>query len=168
MGEFVMRKAPAWAIRGERDKTPLHYKDCGLDDVYLVGGYEIERTPYGEGLSIKHLDQLHRAIGCYLATQKKALSGRELRFLRKQMDLSQSELGKLLGLSSQQVARWEKGESDISGPADLLIRAYFIQHDGSKLDLPKLASSLEDIDAPINDKMSFESTAHGWKARKAA
>lgn len=163
-----MRKTTAWAFRGESDKTPLHYTDCGLDDVYLVGGYEIEKTPYGEGLSVKNLDQLHRAIGCYLATQKKALSGKELRFLRKQMDLSQSELGKLLGLSSQQVARWEKSESEVSGPADLLLRAYFIQHAGGKLDLQKLATSLEDIDAPINEKMSFESTAHGWKARKAA
>ena len=159
---------PAWRHRGEKDKIPLHYTECGLDDVYLVSGYEIDNTPYGEGLSIKNADQLHRAIGCYMTKEKKALSGKELRFLRKQMNLTQSELGKLLGLSSQQVARWEKGESAISGPADLLLRAYFIQHVGGTLDLQKLANSLEDIDAPMKEKMSFENTVHGWRLLKKA
>lgn len=163
-----MKQPAAWRHHGERDKTPLHYTDCGLDDVYLVSGYEMENTPYGEGLSIKNLDQLHKAIGCYLANQKKALSGKELRFLRKQMNLTQSDLGNLLGLSSQQVARWEKGESAISGPADLLVRAFFIQHAGNKLDLRKLANSLEEIDSPINERSCFENTPQGWILKKAA
>lgn len=161
-------KPIAWRFRGEGDKAPLHYTECGLDDVYLVSGYEVDNTRYGEGLSVKNVDQLHKAIGLYLASQKKALSGKELRFLRKQMDLTQSDLGKLLNLSSQQVARWEKGESDISGPADLLVRGLFIQHAGGKLNLQTLAEKLDEIDAPMNDKSYFEPTAHGWRARKAA
>jgi len=168
MGEIVMRQPVAWKHQGEKEKTPLHYTDCGLDDVYLISGYEIEETPHGKGLSVKNLDQLHRAIGAYLANQKKVLSGKELRYLRKQMDLTQSDLGTLLGLSSQQVARWEKDESEISGPADLLVRAFFIQHAGGKLNLQELASSLEEIDSPINEKSCFENTPQGWKLRKAA
>lgn len=157
-----------WSHRGEKPQPPLHYTECGLDDVYLVSGYEIEKTPYGEGLTIKNLDQLHKAIGCYLAQRKKTLSGKELRFLRKQMNLTQSELGSLTGLSSQQVARWEKGESEISGPADVLVRALFIQAAGGKLDLQKLAKRLDEIDAPINERISFEKTDEGWKLQKAA
>ena len=168
MGELVMKQPVAWTYHGENDKTPLHYPDCGLDNVYLVSGYEIESTPYGKGLSIKNLDQLHKAIGCNLASQKKVLSGKELRFLRKQMNLTQSDLGKFLGLSSQQVARWEKGESEISGPADLLVRALFIQTAGGKLDLQELAKSLEETDAPISEKSFYEKTIQGWKPRKAA
>lgn len=163
-----MKQPAAWRHHGERDKAPLHYTDCGLDDVYLVSGYEIEKTPYGEGLSIKNLDQLHKAIGCYLANRKKVLAGKELRFLRKQMDLTQSDLGKFLGLSSQQVARWEKSESEISGPADLLVRAFFIEHAGGKLNLQELANFLEEIDSPMNEKSYFENTPQGWKLRKAA
>jgi len=163
-----MKQPAAWRYHGERDKTPLHYTDCGLDNVYLVSGYEIENTPYGEGLAIKNLDQLHKAIGLNLSSQKKVLSGKELRFLRKQMNLTQSELGKFLGLSSQQVARWEKGESEISGPADLLVRALFIQSVGGVLDLQKLAASLEETDAPLSEKSFYEKTLQGWKYRKAA
>jgi len=161
-------KPNPWTYRGEEEKNPLHYTECGLDDVYLKGGYVIEKTPHGEGLSIKNLDGLHKAIGCYLTTQKKALSGKELRFLRKEMDLTQSDLGKLLGLSSQQVARWEKGESDISGSADVLVRGLYIQHVGGNLDLQKLMTALDEIDAPINEKTFFEKTSHGWKYAKAA
>lgn len=156
-----------WRHANETDKEPLHYTDCGLDDVYLLSGYQIEETPYGRGLSIKNIDQLHTAIGCYLAKQKKALSSKELRFLRKQMDLTQSELGKIFGLSSQQVARWEKGESAISGPADVLVRVLFIQHAGNNIDLQQLVKSLEEIDSPMDEKFFFEKTSNGWKQKVA-
>lgn len=165
-----MKRPSEWRHAREKDKEPLHYTDCGLDDVYLLSGYEREQTPYGDGISIKNLDQLHIAIGCYLTRQKKALSGKELRFLRKQLDLTQSHLGKMLGLNSpQQVARWEKGESEISGAADILIRALFIQHAGGHLDLKGLVKALEDLDTPMTDEKSFfEKTPDGWKARLAA
>lgn len=164
----MMKQSAAWRHRGEKDKAPLHYTDCGLDNVYLLNGYEIEATPYGDGLSIKNLDELHLAIGCDLSNQKKVLSGKELRFLRKQMNLTQSELGKFLSLSSQQVARWEKGESAISGPAALLVRALFIQTTGGKLDLQGLAKSLEDTDAPMGEKSFYAKTIQGWKPKKTA
>lgn len=164
-----MKSPVGWIHRGEKEKQPLHYTACGLDDVYLLSGYEVEKTPYGAGLTIKDLDGLHQAIGCYLANQKKALSGKELRFLRKQMDLTQSDLGKFLGLTtSQQVARWEKGESIISGPADVLIRALFVQHAGGKIDLQTITQKLDEIDAPMNDKTFFEETSDGWKFKNAA
>jgi DNA-binding transcriptional regulator YiaG len=161
-------KRVTWNHVGEKVKAPLQYTQCGLDDIYLLSGYEIEQTPYGEGLSIKNADQLHKAIGCYLAHQKKSLSGKELRFLRKHMNLTQSDLGNLLGLSSQQVARWEKAESDISGPADRLVRALFIQIVGGKLNLEELVRTLDEIDAPISEKSYFENIGDEWRAKKAA
>ena len=152
-----------WGFKGEKDKPPLHYTDCGLDGIYLVSGYEVEHTPYGEGITIKDQDQLHRAIGCFLVRQKKALSGKELRFLRKQMNLSQTDLGKLVQLTSQQVARWEKEHSDISGAADLLIRALFIEYVGGRLELKKLAATLDAMDEPATRKSYFENTGEEWK-----
>jgi putative transcriptional regulator len=149
---------------GERTQKPLHYTDCGLDDVYLLNGYTIERDSDGEeGISIKDLDGLHRAIGKYLATQKKALSGKELRFLRKQLNFTQSHLGTLLGLSSQQVARWEKEESEISGPADRLVRGLYIESIFGKIDLKKLVDCLDAIDVRINEKLRLKETPQGWK-----
>lgn len=156
-----------WRHKGEADKAPLHYTACGLDDVYLVSGYEVEKTSEGDGISIKKIDQLHKAIGCYLAKKKKVLSGKELRFLRKQMDLSQAELGALVGLTSQQVARWEKGESEISGAADVVLRLLFIEHAGGRINMRDLVETLNEMDSSINEKFFFEKTSKGWESKAA-
>ncbi|MBI2803111.1 MAG: helix-turn-helix domain-containing protein [Gammaproteobacteria bacterium] len=161
-------KANHWQHSDEKLKKPLHYPECGLDDVYLVSGYDAVKTPYGKGIVVKNVDALLRAIGCSLATEKKALTGKELRFLRKQMSLTQSELGQIVGLSSQQVARWEKGEYEIPGPAERLVRLLFIQHDGGNVDLRQLLRKLEERDAPAKETLIFEKTAKGWHTTKAA
>lgn len=153
-----------WRHRGEKDKEPLLYRGCGLDDVYLMSGYEKEETPDGEGVSIKNLDELHQAIGRYLAQEKKVLSGKELRFLRLQMDLTQSHLARFLGMDSQSVARWEKGQFAIPGAADLVVRALFLElFDNKNTNLKELAQSLEEMDARIEEKTCFENSGKGWK-----
>ena len=168
MEGLVMKKAVAWRHGGETDKDLLHYTACGLDDVYLMSGYEIVKTAHGEGTAIKKLDELHLAIGRNLAERKKVLSAKELRFLRTHMNLTQFELGKLLGLTSQQVAGWEKDECDISGAAEFLLRAYFIQHGGGNLNLQELGCGLDENDASTQEKSFFAQTAKGWRAQIAA
>jgi putative transcriptional regulator len=158
-----------WRFKGEEEKAPIQYTGCGLDDIYLLSGYEYTETPYGRGLKVKNLEQLHRAIGMYLAAHKKALSGKELRFLRMQMDFTQSELGGMVGLSSQQVARWEKEQSDISGPAEALLRLLYLDHIGEKkLDVQGLLKAIEEMDTLPKEACYFKETPDGWKAQEAA
>ena len=157
-----------WRHRDDKLKKPLHFLEAGLDDVYLLSGYDVVKTPYGKGVAVKNVDALLRAIGTTLATKKKALSGKELRFLRKQLALTQAELGHIIGLSSQQVARWEKGEYEIPGPAERLIRMLFVQHVGGSLDLRALLHTLDQHDAPAKKTLVFEKTSKGWKEARAA
>ena len=142
----------------------IPYRGCGLDDVYLVGGYEVVSTPHGEGIAIRDMDGLHRAIGEHLATQKKELSGRELRFLRKEMDLTQSELGRFIGLSSQQVARWEKAQQPISGPAEFLLRKLYLEHIDGKASLKELVEELDSTDVNASDEQVFTESNGQWRA----
>ena len=107
-----------WLLSGEAAKRPYHYKGCGLDDIYLLSGYERKMTAHGMSVTIKNLDGLLRVIGDTLVARKKILDGKEIRFLRHQMDITQSELARLFGCDAQQVARYEKGQSKIPGPAD--------------------------------------------------
>ncbi|HEV2366015.1 MAG TPA: helix-turn-helix domain-containing protein [Caulobacteraceae bacterium] len=72
------------------------------------------------------MEGLHKEIGRYLVTYRKGLTGSEIRFLRKTMDLTQAELAAHLGNDSQSVARWEKGVCEIPGPAEKLLRAIFL------------------------------------------
>jgi DNA-binding transcriptional regulator YiaG len=157
-----------WRFHGESDREPLPYTECGLDDVYLHSGYDRVKTPYGEGIAVKCADELHKAIAWYLVTERKVLKGKEIRFLRKQMELTQAELGRRMRLSDQQVARWEKGESELSGPADTLLRLWYVKHLGAKIDPLALVEELMAHDAPIKERAEFEKTAEGWKPLKAA
>jgi putative transcriptional regulator len=40
-----------------------HYTECGLDNIYLLNGFDPVETPRGKGVTIRNIDGLHRAIG---------------------------------------------------------------------------------------------------------
>ena len=152
-----------WTLDGHDECEPLHFTACGLDDVFLGSGYDVVDTPEGQGVRIRNLDALHSAIGEYLATHKKILNGKELRYLRKHMDLTQAELGKLVGLSSQQVARWEKNQCDISGAAESLLRVLLMEHLRKSISVRGLLVELEECDVLAEDKTTFVATDKGWQ-----
>ena len=133
-------------MKGAVEMDRYHYTDCGLDNVWVKGGFTIKETDYGEGVSISHLDNLHKAIGMDIATSLNRMSPAELRFLRVEMELSQKRLGELIGVDSQTVARWEKNETETPGPAELLIRTLYIQHAGGNPDVTKLCQDLAELD----------------------
>jgi DNA-binding transcriptional regulator YiaG len=135
---------------GASDGAPLHYTACGLDDVYLVNGFTREVVDGEEYITIENLDGLWKAIGLHLVTKKKLLAPKEIRFLREHMDYTQAEIGALLRVSDQTVARWEKGTTDaFDGPADFALRALFLaskcaQPEGGEL-LAKLKAMIEEM-----------------------
>ena len=84
-----------------------HYTESGLQNVWLKNGYTMKKTPYGKGASIQDIEGLHKLIGSLIAKKPK-LTGAKLRFLRKEMGLSQRALGELVGTSEQNVSLWER------------------------------------------------------------
>ena len=105
-----------------------HYTECGLDDVFLVNGFEWNASPRGMTVAIKYIDALHSAIGVHLSRHMKALSGKELRFLRQEMLMSQATLAHLLDVSEQTVHRWEAEKTICPRAADALIRRLYLEH----------------------------------------
>ena len=141
-----------------------HYTESGLDSVYLINGYEIVETPECRSIVIQNLDGLHQAIGRILATEKKRLSGKEVRFLRTEMLLSQSVLARLLQVDEQTVARWEKDRSKISGPADATLRLLYLEHIGGNEKISDLLKDIADLEDDIDRARRFtlEETRFGW------
>lgn len=149
---------------------PFHYKGCGLDNIYLWNGYEIKDTPYGRTVAVKHADELHEAVGIYLVTHQKTLTPKEIRFLRKHLDLTQIELANLMGQSAQQFARWEKGECDMPGPAERLLRLIYLGKCMGKEELTwflGLLTQLNELDETTQEALTFESADHGWEKTAA-
>ena len=116
-----------------------HYTECGLDNVF-VEGVDIIRDEDGEEVvCIPAIGALHKAIAKGILKQEGALSGKELRFLRTEMGMTQAELGRLLHRDAQSIARWEKGEVPIDGNADTVVRRLAAE----KLDIALDASTEE-------------------------
>lgn len=117
------------------------YLGAGLPNVYLTNGYLEGSTPYGKTITIHDLEGLHNALGEMIASNPNRMTGYEFRFLRTELDLSQSILAACLGCDEQSVARWEKGKSKKVNPtAERLLRVLYQQ---TKLGRKKLAPLLE-------------------------
>jgi DNA-binding transcriptional regulator YiaG len=143
-----------------------HYTECGLDNIYLGNGFEVVETPRGKGVQIKDREGLHRAIGNMLVCEKKELNGREFRFLRHELNMTQLVLATMLGVDTQTVARWEKGKGDISGPAQALIKLIYAEHTRRNQEISTLLRQLADLDELINgddEPVEFRDTDEGWQ-----
>jgi transcriptional regulator with XRE-family HTH domain len=50
------------------------------------------------------------------------MNGKELRGIRRRLGLSGRQLGEIIGVTQNTIARWERGEVSIGQPAARLIR----------------------------------------------
>ena len=150
-----------------RKNRPYHYAECGLDSVYLVNGFETVATPRGQGTRIESLHGLHRAIARAVLEEKKRLSGKEVRFLRHELDMTQEALSALVGVDVQTVARWEKGRSEVPPPADRLIRAIYNEAAGGSVKiiepLRRLANLDEELAVDTRVSLYFEAVGNDWQ-----
>ena len=147
--------------------TRLHYTMCGLDDVYLLDGYSYEETSRGRRLRIEAQDELHKSIGRWLVQLNRGLTGKELRFLREEVNLSQANLARLLGESDQSVARREKREDPFKNPTtqERILRYLYDQIKlETKESLCEFLNAMADADNRPREDVSFESSDDGkWQ-----
>ena len=116
-------------LTGEEVRNePIPYRACGLEGIYLLNGYSIEEHDGEKHMSVTKMEELHQAIGRHLVTRRKGLAPKEIRFLRNTMDLTQAELADRLGNNPQSVARWEKGECEVPGASEKLLRLVYLAH----------------------------------------
>lgn len=149
----------------------FHYKSCGLDNVYLLNGYEKRVIDGVEAVAIHDQDGLHRAITGQLIEKPASLSGAEFCFLRIELDLSQKALANLLDVQDQTVAKWEKGQTrKVRGMADVLIRALarerLLSQHGPIYDF---FCEMSRLDEQLDDQeIELKETAEGWQPIRAA
>ena len=142
-----------------------HYTECGLHKVYLANGYEEIETEYGKAVRIHDPRGLHQAIAKSLC-QRSHLAGASFRFLRKEMDLSQSGVGKLLGVGDQAVAKWEK-TGRVPKTADRMIRLIYLGKLDGNVQVNDVITRISDMDRREYDTMLFEETEAKWQLKAA-
>lgn len=144
-------------------RSPYHYTECGLSNIWLVSGYEEEEYDGECYISIKDADALHHAIALHLVRQKSELKGEQVRFLRKEMDLRQTDLASLVNVSPQTVARWEKDQTEVPGPVNVLLRIIAMDHLTGEVDVIELAKELQQLDDEDGSPLTMQfDKKEGW------
>lgn len=146
-----------------------HYIECGLPNVWLLNGYEKSQTPYGDGVAIHDVDGLHRCIAGVLCDKPDRLTGAEFRFLRRELDFSQTMIGELLGLTSRQIRHIETGTTGVKNPYNLLIRHMYLASIDIHRTYIDVFERLREIDVQWHEQLSLAThEGEDWSVQKAA
>jgi DNA-binding transcriptional regulator YiaG len=150
-------------------KGTYQYVECGLDNIWLKGGFRIENDDDGECLFIDNEEELRNQIGLSIINRGDRITGREFWFLRQELGLTQRVLAHLLETDVQSIARWERSKSQTPGPADRLMRALYAEKTGGNKQLMQLLQEFAELDQTDGGSADryFTPTSHGWRATAA-
>jgi DNA-binding transcriptional regulator YiaG len=143
----------------------LKFDDGGLRNVWLANGFEKRKTAYGEAVTIRDLEGLAHAVCAALARKPGRLTGVEFRYLRLHLKLSQSALGKLLGVGGQSVALWEK-RGRIPLLADKHLRLLWTEKHNGNDTIVRVMNRLIEVERLVNQRIVVRETrGKGWAAK---
>ena len=148
-----------------------HYVQCGLNNVWLLNGFTIEDSPYGEGVSIVDIEGLHACIARTLCDKPLPLSGREFKFLRRELDLSQKRIGEILGCTDRSIRGLENKE-EVAEPSNSLIRHIYLESidpNSKYLELFESLRASDVIENAVAERLELAPDDNGsWVVARAA
>lgn len=140
------------------------YTECGLDGIMLKNGYDEYETEHGKAVGIHNVEGLHATIGMHLVCNKAILSGDEVRFLRKELELSQVELANFFGIGESSVRAYESGRTQIPPPVDRVLRGLYSEMNHGEGDLRNLLERLATLNREMYHlQLELEKTSTGWR-----
>ena len=103
------------------------YSGVGLTNICLLN----QRVEVCQGCKIetpmlRNVGKLHRAIGVAIALQPNALTGTELRYLRRSAGYKTSEMAARLGVVEETYSKWENDKRAITTTPDRLARISYL------------------------------------------
>lgn len=109
----------------ETSRGNYHYLESGLDNVIICDVEMIKCSCGEESALIPGILALHKAIANCLLEKETQLTGKEIRFLRKEMGLKGKVFANLISVDNATLSRWENGRTKPSVKADRLIRILY-------------------------------------------
>ena len=107
----------------KRRKENYHYTESGLSNIMLAGVEVRTCAKCGtREVVVPRLDELHRLIAQTLITQEAKLVGDQIRFLRKYLGWSGTDMAAYMAIQPETVSRWETGGQEMGPVADRLLR----------------------------------------------
>ncbi len=99
-------------------------------------------------VTIPEIGNLHQVIAESIVCLPTKMSGRELRFLRTEMGLTQTQLADVLKVTLLTISRWERDEKGINDAAEMLVRLMSVKRLMLDVDLDVDSVSERVISAP--------------------
>ncbi|MDB5816550.1 MAG: hypothetical protein JWQ11_190 [Rhizobacter sp.] len=138
-----------------------HFTIVGLPNVWLVNGYTLHKTAYGPGISYSELDQLWHLLCMQLVRKPGRLTGKEFRYLRSNLELSQAIIAKRQGVSEQAVSLWER-HGKVPKANDALIRLYYLAERGGDITLKEAVGRLNAVERTVHQEFVARLTRSKW------
>lgn len=121
-------------VRRATRRSPYHFTESGLPNVYLVGIRVFAcRKCRDVAAEIPAIEPLLESIARAVVEGEGRLTGAEIRFLRKRLGKKSSEFAQIVGVSPEQVSRWENGSNPPEAAADKLIRLFYVRLSGDRV-----------------------------------
>lgn len=122
-------------------EKPYHFVECGLPNVYLAGIRYLDCECGERVVEIPALKQLMSLIARHVVLKNEALTGDEIRFLRKRLGQKAADFASKVKLQPETLSRVENGKQSIASRTDMYIRIYysFASKDSVLLDAMKEA-----------------------------
>ena len=145
-----------------------HYTECGLDNVWLSNGYRVKETAYGMAVSVEDVDGLHAVLATYLIQKRGRLTGKEFRFLRLVLRLSQDGLAKMLGVQDQSVSLWER-TGKVPKSNDMVLRMLAQEKGVGNCGVADMIDRINTVERLLNQQIVASERGRKWttKARTA-
>jgi putative zinc finger/helix-turn-helix YgiT family protein len=109
----------------ETSRGDYRYLESGLDNVIICDIEMIKCSCGEESALIPGILAVHKAIANCLLEKETQLTGKEIRFLRKEMRLKGRDFANLVSIDNATLSRWENGKTKPSVKADRLIRVLY-------------------------------------------
>jgi transcriptional regulator with XRE-family HTH domain len=100
-------------------------------------------------------------IALSLCGKPHRLTGKEFRFLRTTMNMSQGGIAKLLGVTEQSVSLWERTGKVPKAPDTLTRLAFLAKHDGNAK-ISSVIDRINTVERICHQRIVAKESAKGW------
>lgn len=144
-----------------------HYTESGLDNVWLENGYSEKQTAYGKATSIDDADGLHQVLAIEITNKKGQITGKELRFLRVLLGLSQEGIAKMIGVTEQSVSLWER-TGKVPKPTDTVVRLLVLERLNGNGKISEVIERINNVERLVNQRIVARETRRRWTSKVSA
>jgi DNA-binding transcriptional regulator YiaG len=144
----------------ERSVKAEHVEDLGGVIVKVLNAVILQRCSCGEEMTaIPDLEGLARAVAIARALNPACLTGKEVRFIRRTLDMTQKEFAEKMELAPETVSRWENDRNGVGGMSEKLVRhnvCALLHKDGVYDYDPRVIVNMQLTPAPVSGSALME------------